>query len=128
MKDLDAMQDSFLNEYSSNKKLNEAVIEQMGGIEAFTENAPDVSNYGIDGGASGFIYYEDTIKFSQDNREVILDALKEDAQEFGHESVPEMMAHWKSLDGFSQDEIAEALYSNDENHEAHTSVYNAMAW
>ncbi|WP_180061901.1 MULTISPECIES: hypothetical protein, partial [unclassified Acinetobacter] len=27
-----------------------------------------------------------------------------------------------------QDEIAEALYSNDENHEAHTSVYNAMAW
>ena len=128
MSELENKEQGFLNDYSSNQKLNEAVIEQMGGFESFAENAPDISNHGIDGGFGGFIYYSDTVSFAQDNREVILDALKEDAQEFGHESVPEMMANWKSLDGFSQDEIAEALYSNDESHEAHTSVYNAMAW
>lgn len=118
----------FLDDYSSNKKLNEAVIQQMGGFEAFSENAQDISNHGIDGGFSGFIYHNDTISFAQNNRDVILESLKSDAQDFGSESVPEMMSHWRSLEGFSQDEIAEALYSNDESLDAHTSVYNALAW
>lgn len=124
----DNKEQGFLNDYSSNKKLNEAVIEQMGGFESFSENAQDISNHGIDGGFSGFINYSETVEFSQNNRDVILQSLKDDAQEFGSESVPEMMSHWKALDGFSQDEIAEALYSNDDALDAHTPVYNALAW
>lgn len=124
----DNKEQGFLNDYSSNKKLNEAVIEQMGGFESFSENAQDISNHGIDGGFSGFINYSETVEFSQNNRDVILQSLKDDAQEFGSESVPEMMSHWKALDGYSQDEIAEALYSNDDSLDAHTPVYNALAW
>lgn len=68
----DNKEQGFLNDYSSNKKLNEAVIEQMGGFESFSENAQDISNHGIDGGFSGFINYSETVEFSQNNRDVIL--------------------------------------------------------
>ena len=126
---LEEQQNIFLSNYSSNEKLNKAVIEQMGGFKAFAENAPEIANNGIDGGFTGFTYHEDTLKFAQDNRELILDAMKETVDNSGwYESVPEMMGKWTDLKGFSENEIAEALYSNDENHEAHTSVYNAMAW
>ena len=60
-----------------------AVINQFGGWEQFKESAPDVSNYGIDGGFSGFIYYSETHKFTLKNRAAIVELLEETADSLG---------------------------------------------
>lgn len=122
------MEENFLENHSSNPDLAKAVIEQMGGSENFAENANDISSHGIDGGFNGFVNYTDTVKFTEENYGAIMDSLKSDMDNFGNESVPEMMSHWKSLNDLSQDEIAEVINGKDPENENYTQVYNALAW
>lgn len=42
-----------------------AVVRQLGGWERFTEQAPDITSHGINGGYSGFIYYAETHAFAK---------------------------------------------------------------
>lgn len=49
-------------------ELAQAVIDNFGDDESFVQSAPDVANYGIDGGYSGFIYYSDTVPFAVKNK------------------------------------------------------------
>ena len=53
-------------------KLIRAVIAQSGGWESFKECARDLSRQ-ADAGFHGWIYYTDTVKFTQRNKDNILD-------------------------------------------------------
>ena len=106
-----------------------AVLTQLG-ITDLNEDAMttlnDIVDHGISGGFNGFIWYTDTVKFAVDNIEAIKDQLKEDAQEFGDESIAELVSSFNCLGGnYSQDEIAEAIYTEDEDA---TDIMNALAW
>jgi hypothetical protein len=60
-----------------NQNLYNAVVEQFGGEEEFEQCFQDVCNHGIAGGFSGFIYYSETNKFYEDNRELIFEWIDE---------------------------------------------------
>ena len=64
-----------------------AVINQFGGWEEFKQYAGDVSNHGINGGFSGFIYYSETHSFTLKNRADIIELLEETASSLGEDVV-----------------------------------------
>lgn len=113
-----------------------AVIEQMSGDDNIKtledvsntyvlENLKDVANYGADGGWNGFTYYSDTVKFFDDNKDLIMESLKELASELG-EGLLEMISKFRCLDNeYSVDEIAEVLYANSGECEF---LKNALSW
>lgn len=91
----------------------------------------DIYNHGIDGGFHGFIYYTETVKFFDDNREIIIKALYELSEEFG-QSVFDMVKGFKCLDD-SDGETVEALNAVLSNisteHESDvTQIKNCLAW
>lgn len=111
-------------------KLQNAVIRQLG----YTKNDPellgtleDISNHGISGGFSGFIYYADTIKFFKANRKAIVELVREMAQDFGQDPI-ELVAGFNCLtnDFETREEIARALYGRLASDD--TQVANALAW
>lgn len=106
-----------------------AVVRQMGGWQNFTQSAPDICNHGIDGGFSGFIYYNETEPFAKRNREAIAQMASQQANELGT-SVVEM------IQGFgcfrhgtkpTDEEIGLALYAGKEKEDS-VNVLNALAW
>ena len=110
-----------------NNGLSQAVINYEG-EEEFLERAADVAIHGADGGAfNSFIYYDDTLKFSLDNYDNIKQCLKQYADDCGL-GVIEVLSEFTFLTNIDADEIAEAFYSKDPNHEYHTPVFNALAW
>ena len=120
-------QEQFLQCTSISDTLCKAVIEQCGGWSSFKECASDVASHGADSGAaSNFIYYTDTVAFALRNAGVIGDLVNQYAQEFGYESSIDMMHHWKCLNGWNKNEIAEAFYTS--RGEAAVQVNNALAW
>ena len=88
-----------ISELKSNTNINssliDAVINQFGGKESFKESASDVSNNGINGGFGGFIYYNETVKFAQDNKALIMEMAEEQAQEFGSDGAFAMIKGFK---------------------------------
>jgi hypothetical protein len=106
--------------------LIDAVIAQFGGKADFKESASDVANHGIDGGFSGFIYYEDTMKFAKDNRELIMALAEDDSDQLGLSGALELIASFHCLHGlYSQTEIARAGYEDSSDE---TAVLQALAW
>ncbi len=113
-------------------KLQTLVINQLGYTEIDDDlrcTLSDISNHGVDGGFHGFIYYTDTIKFFDDNRAVILEALAEFAEELG-ESVPDMVKSFRCLQisdsenwDHEIDQILMGLECKDD-----TQVKNALSW
>jgi hypothetical protein len=75
------------------------------------EECEDIVNHGIDCGYSGFIYYADTAKFFKRHKKQIMKLLTNDAEEFGHSSIPNMIKAFSSMKLFTEDEIARAIYS-----------------
>mgnify|MGYP003640824315 FL=1 len=119
-----------------NSALIDAVINQFGGKESFKESASDVSNHGIDGGFGGFIYHNETVKFAQDNKALIMEMAEEQAQEFGSDGAFAMIKGFnclteycqmarKNLHHYTESEIAAAIYSDTDDS---TQVLNALAW
>lgn len=107
------------------ESLVRAVVRQFGGWESFCESAQDVANNSIDGGFHGFIYYKDTAEFARHNKAAILELAKEQAQEFGSESVHSMIGNFGCLK-MPADEVAEAIHNpRSENRQ---TVFNALAW
>ena len=118
--------------------LKQAVIEQLGYneddldqtsvcYEELTGTLSDIANYGISGGFSGFIYYTDTIKFFDDNRDIILRELSSFADDIG-ESVTDMVRGFNCLDddAMTHHEIDNVLMNLTDNDD--TQVKNALAW
>ena len=59
-------------------KLINAVVNRVG---KYCIN--DINNNGIDGGYNGFIYYNETVKFANYYRKLIIELLENDAESFG---------------------------------------------
>jgi hypothetical protein len=106
-----------------------AVVKQMGGWQSFTESAPDITNHGIDGGFSGFIYNADTEPFARRNREAIAQMASEQASDFGT-GVIEMIRGFGCFRNGTKptdEEIGSALYAGKDAKDG-MPVLNALAW
>ena len=106
-----------------NLKLVDAVIKQIGGWTSFTDDAPDVVEYGAAGGVSGFIYYGDTVKFAENNRPFIKALLNEIADDCG-ETFGKLLGGFSCLK-ISESEAYDAFY--DKENENYVNVYNGLA-
>lgn len=101
-----------------------AVVRQLGGWESFTESAPDIARYGIDGGFGGFIYTDETVAFFRKNREAIVNLAKDQADDLGV-GVLEMISNFNCLRGdCTIDEIGETLFGRTPDDQ----IANALAW
>ena len=81
--------------------LAEAVINQMGfndgdDLEYLISSLEDAANLGASGGFSGFIYYNETVKFAEDNRKDITSMLTQDAEIFCHGVIEMVTEHTRS--------------------------------
>ena len=114
-----------------NTQLVNAVIEQLGGDsddrEEVNQTLEDVANNGADAGYSGFTYYADTCEFFTKNKSLIVELVKEYAEEFGQDAIS-VIAGWNCLedDTDTRDEIERAIYGTPEHDDV--SVQNALAW
>ncbi len=106
--------------------LAEAVIENMGGWEAFEQSACDVARYGIQNGYGGFVYYNETVKFFKENRPDIKTLCRNQADDFDQD-VGHMIAGFKCLGNeYSPNDCIDALYESDAT-EDFISIHNALA-
>jgi hypothetical protein len=103
------------------KKLYNAVVEQLG-EESDLADAQDAS-----AGCPGFTYYSDTVDFFKDNRALILDLVKEYADEMGQNPI-DFVSGFKCLDKDPEtiEEIGRAIYGRITSDD--TQVPNALAW
>ena len=104
-------------------------IRQFGGWETFKECADDVVDYGIDGGFSGFIYNNETVKFYANNRKAIIQLARSEAQECDETTV-DMVAAFRCVrkHGYSVADVEGFLLFNDAKHEDYPALATAMAW
>lgn len=114
--------------------LASAVVRQMGGWRNFKESAEDITNHGIDGGFSGFIYYSDTVAFAKRNRPAILALLNEQAADFGADGPIALVRGFNCLTDkrtskpdYTDDEIGAALYGRGAGDSTYM-ILNALAW
>ncbi len=77
-----------LTDNGSYKTLINAVINRIG-----LDSVQDVNNHGINGGYSGFIYYNETHSFAMRYRKLIVRLLEEQADQLGEEVVS-MVSHF----------------------------------
>jgi hypothetical protein len=117
---------TLINHSSINPSLIKSTIKQFGGFSEFKRVAPDVTRHGIDGGFSGWIYYADTLKFYNRNREAIIAMAIDQAEELGIDML-EMIQGFGVFrnDPISKHDIAKALYGKSDDT---TTVQNVMAW
>lgn len=102
--------------------LTNAVISQLGG----TDSLEDICRNGIDGGFSGFTYYADTVAFTEANLDAILERLKDDCDSMGLDSIAKVLASFRCLEGYSENELISAFIGR--GHELRELVFNALAW
>ena len=113
-------------EYSSiDAELIRAVVRQSGGWQSFQEIAPDITNYGIPSGFSGWIYYSETCRFYAKNRGVIVALAEEYADEFNL-SPMDFVAGFNCLDADDKPNIGRTLYGNKRQHSP--IVAKSLAW
>lgn len=118
-------QEQFQQHSHLSASLINAVIEQMGGYESFTDYAEDVANYGAAAGFCGFTYYSDTLPFYDANRADIKEAARNMADDMGDELVS-FVRSFRCLPDSTEDEVGATLYGSAEEHD--TQVANALSW
>ncbi len=120
-----AIQD-MIDHSNINPNLIRNAVKQFGGFEEFKRVAPDVTRHGIDGGFGGWIYYTDTLKFYNRNREAIIEMAIGQAEEIGIDML-EMIQGFGVFrnDPIPKRNIAKALYGKNDDA---TVVQNVMAW
>jgi len=114
----------FIEKSHLDADLIRAVVRQSGGWNSFKEMAEDIANHGVDGGFHGWIYYTDTVAFTQRNKATIMAAAKAMADDLG-ESTYGMIACFNCLK-MQSDEVAEAIHNP--RSDDRTQVFNALAW
>ena len=93
----------------------------------------DITNspHGASGGFNGFIYYDDTCKFAQDNIKDIFDYAYEQAEQLG-EGVYKMISNFNCLNDVKETEVASTIHlalkgvEDDQGNE--TQILNALSW
>lgn len=110
---------------SINPDLIRAVIRQSGGWSDFQEKAPDITNHGIVGGFSGWIYYTETCEFYAKNQSLIVELVESQTYDYGYQSAQDMVKDFRYLDA-TLSEIGCTLYGNKRQHDI--QVANALAW
>lgn len=116
---------NFIDNSNIDAKLIRAVVRQSGGWSAFQEMAPDITQHGVSGGFSGWIYYTETIEFYAKNQALIITLAEQLADDIGYQSVQDMVKGFRCLD-VTLSEIGCTLYGNKKQHD--TQVANALAW
>lgn len=123
---------SFIVESHINPKLIRAVVSQLGGWDSFKQSAININNHGINGGFSGFIYYDDTVKFYRKNKALIVNLAEQQACELGDDAVTMVQGFNCLVDvptrkpDYTMNEIAKALYGRYDDDLM--IIYNALAW
>jgi len=114
-------------DYGMDETLAKATIIQFGDYDYFRESkAQDITNYGINGGFGGFIYYSDTVPFAEKHIKSILAFAKQQANDIGYDSVYSMIASFNCFKGKNETDIVEAIY--DPDYELRTMAMNGLAW
>ena len=118
---------TFISKSHIPARLIRATVKQMGGWSEFTEKAPDITQHGISGGFSGFIYYRDTEPFARRNRKEIVEVIENMADDLG-ESPVEMV---RGFNCFRQSPpsvsaVGRALYAGKDTEGE--NLLNALAW
>lgn len=111
-----------INSSNIDPALIRAVVRQFGGIDAFNDQFQDVSNHGISGGFSGFIYYSDTVKFAKKHKKLIMALAKDQAYEFGMNTI-EMLKGFNCFEGV---DVESYFIYGDKSDE--TTILNGLAW
>lgn len=107
---------------SQHKNLFRAVLRQ--GDFDF-ETLQQISNHGIDGGFSGFIYWNETIPFYNRNKRAILALAYEMINECGIDGIGQFLAGFGCLKGYSASDCEQALMSNNDDTQV---IKNALTW
>lgn len=112
-----------------NPSLIRAVVSRCGGWDEFKERAPDVANYGGNNGTfGGFIYYEDTVKFTKDHRSMIVAYYTDLANELGEDVISMVKSFNLIKDQVTSEEVAKALFGClPENSDEKIIIYNVLA-
>jgi hypothetical protein len=117
-----------------NKKLINAVIENLGYDDLndpdCIEDLRNITNYGIDGGYGGFVYYSETTSFFNENRKEIIELVKEMSFEFGQGMI-EFVLSFNCLKNMniSDDEIGNVLFCVEtDNRDEKMVIKNALSW
>jgi len=104
-----------------------AVVRRIG-----KESITEVNEHGIKSGFSGFIYYNDTIKFWRKYRKLIVKMLEDDIEN-PRENIVEIVRRFACLVDNRTDEpyyatyeIGQALYGK--YNQSLDIIYNALAW
>ena len=115
---------SVLRENSDYSVLINAVINRVG-----LDSVEDINRHGIDGGFSGFIYYEETHEFAMRHRKLIKQLLYKTAESLG-ESVLTLVKHLGVFRNDKMDRKEEGdLFSYLGNGRTEQGrVTNIMAW
>ena len=113
-------------------ELQKRVIEQLSGeSELNQDNAStlkDIASYGADAGFSGFIYYNETCKFFDDNKDLIFEQLLDDRTNIGYNSLTEMLSSFRCFKDVDTYDIESFLInSDDESNEEQTTLKNGLA-
>jgi len=106
-------------------RLVNAVIAQLG-LEDGDDCGilEDIANHGVNGGFNGFIYYNETSEFYAENQEIITRQLKEDADNYGYDSMLPMVMQFQCCDS-TEDEVGQTIFSNNHHDQM---VANCLAW
>jgi len=117
---------SFCQKSHIAESLIRSAVRQVGGFNSFMMYAQDVCNHGAVGGFGGFIYYDNTVKFTKRNKAAILELCKEFDSQIENVGVISFIASFNCLRGESQEDVADGLYNPRSDNQ--TIVYNALAW
>lgn len=116
-----------------NTQLIQSIVAQLGykDIEnkECLETLEDVRNGSAQGGFSGFIYSSEILEFYISNRSLILDNLKELANDLGTDLL-NMVQSFNCLkdSGITLDELGEIIYGKQYEHEMATQVIDSLCW
>lgn len=121
--------DAFLqeNDNASFVTMANAVIEQLGGVGDYNVEQLNYIRDGSDG-YSGFIYYSETCKFWNDNKEAIIQNMHELADDLGEDLITMIkgFGNFKNDESVTYDTIGNALYGS-YNEEENLYIYDTFA-
>lgn len=121
--------DAFLNENDNPSfvKMANAVIEQLGGVDSYNIEQLDNVRNGSDG-YGGFIYYYETAKFWEDNKDCIKENMHELAEDLGEDLITMIkgFGNFKNDNDITYDVIGEALYGR-YNYDKNMYLYDTFA-
>ena len=110
------------------KTLKSQVLRQLGGTKKENMEAlRDVASHGADTGFPGFVYCHETVKFFNANRRLILEALRDEANDTG-ETVTGMVGSFRCLKGIGSDAVVGVLLDIEGDGDEVDTVKNALAW